>query len=439
MNLAHCRRLPHSSPRFLEKGSSGKWGDWWRVRSAGGEGFQRRALLMTVAGAVFLGCAGLEYSCLWGDESSQVPTRLPVTLPEEARLRGEHLRWIDTVVEEAMRQGRMPGCVVAIGHRGRIGWLKAYGNRQTEPEPVPMTVNTVFDLASLTKPIATATSVMQLIERGQVRLRDRVADHIPEFGQEGKEGISVEQLLIHMSGLIADNPLSDYLDGEELAFQRIWKLKPQADPGARFIYSDVNYIVLAELVRRVSGKDIHRFTQENLFGPLGMRETGFLPEENLRRRAAPTQQRNDQWMQGEVHDPRAYELGGIAGHAGLFSTAEDLAVYAQMMLDQGTYGGKRVLSPAMVDAMTRSYPVSSGQRGLGWDKQTGFSSNRGELMSERAFGHGGFTGTGIWIDPEHQLFVIFLSNRVHPDGKGLVNPLIGRIGTIAVASITSTP
>jgi CubicO group peptidase (beta-lactamase class C family) len=197
----------------------------------------------------------------------------------------------------------------------------------------------------------------------------------------------------------------------------------------------VNYIVLAELVRRVSGQDIHQFTQEHLFSPLGMHESGYLPNEPLRLRAAPTQERNGQWMRGEVHDPRAFALGGIAGHAGLFSTAEDLAVYAQMMLNQGTYGEVRILSSATCDLMTRTYTVSSGLRGLGWDKQTGFSSNRGELMSERAFGHGGFTGTGLWIDPEHQLFVIFLSNRVHPDGKGLVNPLIGRIGTIAVAAI----
>lgn len=396
-------------------------------------------VLVLLATVLALGSVGATSPSLRGEEEQSGPHRLAVMLPEDVWLRSDHLRWIDAAVEEALEQGRMPGCVVAIGHEGGIGWLKAYGNRQTEPEPVPMTVNTVFDLASLTKPIATATSVMQLVERGQVRLRDRVADHIPEFDQEGKGRISIEQLLTHMSGLIADNPLSDYLDGEELAFERIWKLKPQADPGTRFIYSDVNYIVLAELVRRVSGKDIHQFTQENLFGPLGMRETGYLPEESLRRRAAPTQKRNDQWMRGEVHDPRAYELGGIAGHAGLFSTAEDLAVYAQMMLNEGTYGEQRILSAAMCDVMTRSYPVSSGQRGLGWDKQTGFSSNRGELMSERAFGHGGFTGTGIWIDPEHQLFVIFLSNRVHPDGKGLVNPLIGRIGTIAVASITDAP
>jgi CubicO group peptidase (beta-lactamase class C family) len=378
---------------------------------------------------------GIIAHSVWGEEVSAAPALLPEGLPAQAQLCAEHLTWIDRAVEEAIRQKRMPGCVVAIGHRGRIGWLKAYGNRQLEPESVAMTVNTLFDLASLTKPIATATSVMQLVERGQLRLRDRIADHIPEFGQNEKERITVEQLLTHQSGLIADNPLGDYLEGTQLAFQRIWELNLQAPPGERFIYSDVNYIVLAELVRRVSGQDIHEFTQENLFQPLGMRETGYLPADALRERAAVTQQRDGAWMRGEVHDPRAYALGGIAGHAGLFSTVRDLAVYAQMMLGGGTYEGKTILSRATVDLMTRGYPVSSGKRGLGWDKMTGFSSNRGELMSEAAFGHGGFTGTGIWIDPDYDLFVIFLSNRVHPDGSGLVNPLIGRIGTIAVAAI----
>jgi CubicO group peptidase (beta-lactamase class C family) len=373
----------------------------------------------------------------FGDDSLSNPQPLPVVPPAHAGLRADQLKWIDKAVEEAIEQKKMPGCVVAIGHRGRIGWLKAYGNRQVEPEPVEMTVHTVFDLASLTKPIATATSVMQLVERGTVRLRDRVADHIPEFAQNGKESITIQQMLIHQSGLLADNPLGDYLEGEEQAFQKIWELGLRAQPGERFIYSDVNYIVLAELVRRVSGENIHEFTRKNLFEPLGMRETGYLPDEPLRRRAAPTQQRDGDWMRGEVHDPRAHALGGIAGHAGLFSTAQDLSVYAQMMLDGGTYQGQRMLGQATCEVMTRGYTVSSGERGLGWDKMTGYSSNRGELMSDKAFGHGGFTGTGIWIDPEHELFVVFLSNRVHPDGSGLVNPLIGRIGTIAVAAIES--
>jgi CubicO group peptidase (beta-lactamase class C family) len=166
-----------------------------------------------------------------------------------------------------------------------------------------------------------------------------------------------------------------------------------------------------------------------------MDETGFLPREELRQRAAPTEQREGRWMRGEVHDPRAYHLGGIAGHAGLFSTCEDLARYAQMLLGDGQYGGVRVLQPETVRLMTAPVPVSSGLRGLGWDIRTGYSSNRGDLFTPRAFGHGGFTGTTFWVDPGQDLFVVFLGNRLHPDGKGSVNTLAGRIGTIAAAAI----
>ena len=329
----------------------------------------------------------------------------------------------------------MPGCVVCIGRQGKLVFLKAYGDRQVEPERVAMTTDTLFDLASLTKPVATATSVMVLVERGELQLGNRVGQLIPEFAQDGKEDITVRDLLLHQGGLIPDNALSDYEDGPEKAWERIWALPIKTQPGTRFVYSDVGFMVLGELVRRVSGQDVHAFSQANIFGPLGMRETGYLPAEALRQRAAPTEQREERWMRGEVHDPRAYLLGGIAGHAGLFSTAEDLAVYAQMLLDRGAYGGVRVLHPQTVATMTAGYRVSSGLRGLGWDKRTGYSSNRGELFTDQAFGHGGFTGTVLWIDPGLELFVIFLSNRLHPDGKGTVNPLGGRLGSIAAAAI----
>jgi uncharacterized protein YbbC (DUF1343 family) len=298
-----------------------------------------------------------------------------------------------------------------------------------------MTVDTVFDMASITKPVATATSILMLMDQGKLSASDLVIKHLPEFAPEGKDRITVLHLLTHQGGLIPDNALADYQQGPDEALKRIHALGLRADPGTRFIYTDVGFIVLGELVRRLSGQDVHQFTRERLFGPLGMRETGFLPSEELRRRAAPTEQRDGRWIQGEVHDPRSYLLGGVAGHAGLFSTAEDLAVYAQMMLGQGEYGGVRVLSSEAVDRMTTPQPVSSGLRGLGWDMRTGYSSNRGQGFSDRAFGHGGFTGTTMWIDPGLELVVIFLSNRLHPDGKGSVNPLAGRIGTLAAEAI----
>jgi uncharacterized protein YbbC (DUF1343 family) len=359
-----------------------------------------------------------------------------VVRPEEAGMDPAKLAQIDAVVDEGLRAKNMPGCVVAIGRQGKLVLLRAYGYRQILPDRAAMTTDTVFDMASLTKPVATATSVMLLVEQGKIRVEDPVVKHVPEFGQNGKETITVLQLLTHQSGLVADNPLGDYRDGPEKAWERIAALGPLAEPGAKFIYSDVNYIVLGGLVKRVSGRRLDEFSREHIYVPLGMTETGFLPPEALRRRAAPTEKRDGKWMCGEVHDPRAFLLGGVAGHAGLFSTASDLAVYAQMMLGRGQYGGVRVLAAETVDQMTKPYKVpGGGLRGLGWDMRTGYSSNRGKTFSPRAFGHGGFTGTVLWIDPQHELFVIFLSNRLHPDGKGAVNPLAGRIGAIAVEAI----
>jgi serine-type D-Ala-D-Ala carboxypeptidase len=355
--------------------------------------------------------------------------------PEECGLSASRLAAIDDVVAEGLRNTRMPGCVVLVGYQGRIAWLKAYGSRQLQPDVVPMTTDTVFDLASLTKPIATATSVMVLIEEGLIELDAPVTKYIPEFGVNGKNAITLRQLLTHQSGLLPDNSLRDYQDGRAETFRRIHELDLRAEPGTRFMYSDVGFIVLGEIVERVSGKPLNVFSNERIFAPLGMSETGFRPGSDLQKRAAPTQQRDGKWMRGEVHDPRAYLLEGVAGHAGLFSTAEDLARYAQTLLNDGAFGKSRILKPETCQLMQSSQQVSSGVRTLGWDRRTGYSSNRGDLFSTAAFGHGGFTGTALWIDPQQEMFVIFLSNRVHPDGKGSVNSLAGRIGTIAAAAI----
>jgi len=367
------------------------------------------------------------------------PPRLPFVAPEAVGLDSTQLEFIDGAVAEEIAAKRLPGCVVLIGRQGKIAFQRAYGHRQIDPEPAPMLNDTVFDLASITKPVATATSLMILVEQGKLQIRDKVAQHIPEFAGNGKDRITILQLLTHQSGLLADNSVADYKDGPQRALGCIYALRPQVEPGTKFIYSDVGFVVLGELVRRLSGKSVHDFSQEHIFRPLGMAETGYLPNAGLRARAAPTERRGDRWMQGEVHDPRAHLLGGVAGHAGLFSTANDLAVYAQMMLNRGQYANVRILRPRTVELMTEPVAVPSGIRALGWDMQTRYSINRGETMSSSAYGHGGFTGTGLWIDPELDLFVIFLSNRVHPQGKGLVNPLIGRIGTIAAASIVNPP
>lgn len=360
---------------------------------------------------------------------------LPRAVPECLGMNSEHLRKIDSLVAEGIAQKKMPGCVVCLGRRGQIAFLKAYGFKQTEPNEIPMTTDTVFDMASITKPVATATSVMLLVERGRLRLSDKAADHIPDFAEHDKGAITIRDLLIHQSGLISDNPLADYQDGPEEAFRRINQLKLTAPIGSKFMYSDVNFILLGEIVRKVSGQPLNEFAQENIFSPLGMCETCYLPNTSLRKRAAPTEKRNGEWIAGEVHDPRAHKLGGVAGHAGLFSTANDLAIYATMLLNGGEFCGTRVLACDSIAAMGRGEKVSTGLRGLGWDKRTGYSSNRGDLLSDAAFGHGGFTGTVLWIDPGLDLFFIFLSNRVHPNGKGSVNQLAGKIANVAAESI----
>jgi uncharacterized protein YbbC (DUF1343 family)/CubicO group peptidase (beta-lactamase class C family) len=371
--------------------------------------------------------------------AAQSPEPIPVLAPASAGMNPQRLQVIDEIVREGISQSKMPGCVVVVGRSTGIVLKQAWGFRQTVPVQVPMTVDTVFDLASLTKPIATATSILILAGQGRLDVEAPVSRYWPEFAQNGKDQVTIRHLLTHASGLIADNSINDYSGTPEESLQKIAALKLTAELGTEFIYSDVGFIVLGHLVQRISGKDVNEFSRQAIFQPLGMLETGYLPPEPLRVRAAVTEQRDERWMQGEVHDPRAWRLGGIAGHAGLFSTADDLARYAVMMLRRGTAANVRVLDENTWKLMTTSVEVPRGRRALGWDARTGYSSNRGDLMSAAAFGHGGFTGTGIWIDPVRDLFVIFLSNRVHPDGKGLVNPLIGRVGTIAAASLEDHP
>lgn len=365
------------------------------------------------------------------------PLRLARQSPESTGMPMGSLDAIHDIVAEGLANGKMPGAVVMVGHRGSIVFHKEYGLRSSLPEPRPMLQNTVFDLASLTKPIATASCIMRLVQAGQIALDDKVADHLPEFRSQEKQVVTIKQLLLHTGGLIPDNAMADYQDGAEVARERLLGLSLQYKPGTRFRYSDVGFQVLGELIEAKTGTSLADFAAKEIFDPLGMDETGYLPERPLRERAATTEQREGRWMEGEVHDPRAYAVGGVAGHAGLFSTANDLAIYSQMMIEGGTLGDANIFTQEIVDQMTKGYDVTGGspdrpwERGLGWDKRTGYSSNRGESMTASAFGHGGFTGTSLWIDPELELFVIFLSNRVHPDGAGSVNAIAGAIGKVA--------
>lgn len=335
-------------------------------------------------------------------------------------------------IEAAIAEGKLPGAVVFVGRHDEVLFRHAYGSRALVPSREPMSLDTIFDLASLTKVVATTTSLAILVDRGLVDLDARASKYVPEL--KGLPPFTVKQLLLHTSGLPAEVPLEDCKGDRAALFQKIGQLKFRRSPGERFVYSDAGFIVLDEIVRRVSGADLASFSSREVFAPLGMTETGFLPSPTLLPRIAPTEMVDGVVLRGTVHDPRAAALGGVAGHAGVFSTGADLARFAQAMLGEGQREGVRLFSEKTFASFVSRRDTSSGGRGLGWDVDSRYATHRGALFSSRAFGHGGFTGTAMWVDPERDLFLVFLSHRVHPDGKGVVNPLIAELSTLAVRS-----
>lgn len=361
--------------------------------------------------------------------------------PEEVGMSSERLGRLDEVVHTAIAQEEIPGAVVLVARKGKVVYRKAFGHRSLAPSQEAMTVDTVFDVASLTKVMATAPSVMILVEEGKVSLTDPVSEYLPRFGRHGKDSITVLQLLTHYSGLRPDLDLDKLWEGYETALEKAFQEEPVAPPGEEFIYSDINYVVLAELVREVSGKQLHTFAFERIFEPLGMTRTGFMPPEELYPQIAPTEPRDGEMLHGIVHDLTAFRMGGFAGHAGLFSTVYDAAIYAQMLLNKGEYNGVRILSPLSVLKMTTpQIPVGATDwRGIGFDIRTRFSTSRGDLFPIGSFGHTGFTGTSLWIDPYDEIFVILFTNRLHPDGSGDVSALRKRVASVVAASIVEVP
>ena len=346
---------------------------------------------------------------------------------------------IDELVEHAIAEGKTPGAVVVVGRHDRIVFQHAYGERAVLPAHHEMTLDTIFDLASLTKPLVTGTLAAWLIERGELRLSDTVSKYLPEFTGQSKETVTVEELLLHTSGLPPSNPLRDYRQGRQRARARAIGSVLEAYPGRKFIYSDVGYIVLGMLIERVTGEPLDVTAGRVIWAPLGMSDTQYCRTFCESSRIAPTELasgRHTSPIRGEVQDPRAYLLGGVAGNAGVFSTGEDLSRFARMLLGQGELDGVRVLSAEAVRELTEPRPVpGGGLRSLGWDVSSHYSRARGVALSEQAFGHGGYTGTSIWIDPTQDLFVIMLSNRNHPFGRGNVLSLQGTIADAAVHAL----
>jgi uncharacterized protein YbbC (DUF1343 family)/CubicO group peptidase (beta-lactamase class C family) len=374
----------------------------------------------------------------------QVRSKASDASPVGAAPAPEGLAAIAPAVEEAIEAEKAPGAVVLVGHQGQVVYFRAFGYRALVPQKLPMTETTVFDLASLTKVVATTTAVMQLVEQGKIRLEQPVADYWPEFKANGKGEITVRELMTHYSGFGPDLDLKPQWSGYDTAMKMIIAESPVVLPGTRFIYSDINYETLGELVRRVSGEPLDIYCSRHIFGPLGMRDTMFKPPASLRDRIAPTQYHEaatGKILWGEVHDPTARNMGGVAGHAGLFSTAADLSVFAQMLLNGGTWQGARILSPESVDKMTTAETPfgKMAVRGLGWDIDSPYSSNRGDLFPVGSFGHTGFTGTSMWIDPFSQTYVILLSNAVHPAGEGNVIALRAQVSNIVASAYARVP
>jgi uncharacterized protein YbbC (DUF1343 family)/CubicO group peptidase (beta-lactamase class C family) len=345
---------------------------------------------------------------------------------------------LDDAINQAISQDRLPGAVLVIGHKGRVVYRKAYGNRVLFPAREPMTLDTVFDCASLTKVVATTPSLMKLFEEGKFKLNDRVTDYIPEF-QGGKSDITLRDLFTHFSGLRPDVPLVPVWSGYQTGIHLADVDTPAGPPEAKFVYSDIDFILLGEIVHRLSGQMLSDYSKQNVFLPLGMKDTTFLPPTTLIPRIAPTERAAPDGLplRGVVHDPTARYMGGVAGHAGLFSTADDLARFAQMMLNTGELDGVRVFSPLTVRKFTepQSPPDQPILRGLGWDIDSPYSAPRGELFPIGSYGHTGFTGTSIWIDPSSKTYVILLTNSVHPDARPAITPLRRQIATIAAASV----
>jgi beta-glucosidase-like glycosyl hydrolase/uncharacterized protein YbbC (DUF1343 family) len=338
------------------------------------------------------------------------------TEPQTVGFRPGALAEVGRILEGFRARGAFPGGVAVVGRRGRLAWVHPFGTLTWDEGSPAVTADTIYDLASLTKVVATTSMAMMLVDEGRLDLDARVVDFLPAFRGGGKEEVTVRHLLTHSSGIGWWAPLYEELRGQDVYVARIVATDLASAPGSRTRYSDLGLILLGEVLERVAGESLESFVERRVFAPLGMADTGFRPDPSLRHRIAPTEE--DPWrgrlLHGEVHDENAYALGGVAPHAGLFGTARDLAAFAQAMLHGGVYDHHRLASREIVERFTTRAGLPGSDRALGWDTKSAAGSSAGDLFSRRSFGHLGFTGTSLWIDPDRELFLILLTNRVHP-------------------------
>ena len=345
----------------------------------------------------------------------------------------------DRILYAAVEDRQIPGAVLIVGHHGKVVYRHSYGSRSLEPVLERMTLDTIFDMASLTKPLITATAVMQLYEQGMLSPNDPVSTYLPDFAANGKQDITIRQLLTHYSGLPPDLSLTDPWEGKQEAYTRAFAATPIHPPGVQFVYSDINFIVLGALVEKISGLTLDQYARRFIIAPLGLTHTSYLPPASWIPKIAPTQYDLGGMLRGVVHDPTSRRMGGVAGHAGLFSTADDMAVYAQNLLDRLAGRPSHFpLSRIVLQKMTAPQQPATGTalRGFGWDIDSPYSSNRGTLFPVGSFGHTGFTGTSLWIDPASDSYVVLLTNSVHPNGPKSITALRAKVADAAALALS---
>tara|TARA_B100000614_G_scaffold260974_1_gene289247 strand:+ start:2163 stop:3305 length:1143 start_codon:yes stop_codon:yes gene_type:complete len=344
-----------------------------------------------------------------------------------------HLNEIDLEINKAIKESKIPGAVLWIEKDNNL-YHQKYGKKRLTPTPKSMEKDTIFDAASLTKVMATAPSIMILVEEGKISINDPVTKHLPKFKGVQKNKITIKQLLTHTSGLPPVLPLKPEWKGYEQAINLCYSAEIRTTPGRHFRYSDVNYIILGEIVKHTSGLSLKSFSHKKIFAPLSMKDTGFTPKKTKIQRIAPTTKEKGKLIHGVVHDPTARAMGGVAGHAGLFTTANDLAKFCRMIVNDGFGEDKRILKKQTIEAMTKSQTsmfLHKVRRGLGWDIDSKYSSPRGNGFPKlESFGHTGWTGGSVWIHPKSKSFVILLTNRNHPFERRSIKPLREEIGTL---------
>ncbi|NOY76843.1 MAG: beta-lactamase family protein [Calditrichaeota bacterium] len=375
---------------------------------------------------------------------------VPRSNPALVGMSAQKLQQVDAVIQREIDRKTIPGAVLLVARKGKVVYLKAYGHAEVVPKKIPMKTNMMFDMASVTKPIATATSIMKLVEMGKIRLLDKVKRYIPGFSRyldlndEYAPDARLYHLLTHTSGLtpytsptIVGRIYGTPTPTDSLVTY-IAHLPKISAPGEAFHYSCLGYITLADIIWKVSGMNVADFSHKYIFGPLGMAHTMYNPPKALLNDVVPTEVIDGKPLHGVVHDPLARLQGGVSGNAGLFSNARDLFVFAEMLLNKGAYQGVRILSPLTVEKMTHIYPKTKfSGRGLGWDLASDYSSNKGDLFSAESFGHTGYTGTSVVIDPPTQTVVILLTNRVHPKDRGSVVQLRSLVSNVVAGSIVA--